>query len=341
MKKADFILKNQFQKINKIFIFSFVFLCLLSFDNSYGQFTPNGTNFLWTNKNVGIGINNPNAEAKLELNLGNDYHTKDSGLRITTPTAFVTDGPDDFTNKSIFEIQKDFGGNGLPSTMVTQFTVKDNGNVGIGIQNNNPLLNDERVVITDGRNNKIDLHVIGMGLFDGQNASALFGTNTGAKFGEWGIEYNNYGSVAGLNFWKPSGSNNFGNYFMFLTDNGKVSIGLDPNDATTYNGDYKLYVGSGIMTEKVKVALKNTSNWADYVFKADYSLMPLSKVETFISENGHLPNVPSAEEVVESGIDVAKMDAKLLEKIEELTLYVIELNKEIEKLKNENNNSKK
>jgi hypothetical protein len=120
---------------------------------------------------------------------------------------------------------------------------------------------------------------------------------------------------------------------MFLKDDGKVSIGLDPNDATTFNGDYKLYVKDGILTEHLKVTLRNSNNWADYVFKDDYSLLSLDKVDEFIEENGHLPNVPSAEEVVENGVDLLEMDVKLLEKVEELTLYLIEQKKEIDELK--------
>lgn len=96
---------------------------------------------------------------------------------------------------------------------------------------------------------------------------------------------------------------------------------------------YRLAVKDGIITEKLKVAVAGTADWADYVFADDYKLMPLEQVEKFVKENNHLPNVPSAVEVVESGIDVAKMDAKLLEKIEELTLYIIQQQKEINELK--------
>lgn len=109
---------------------------------------------------------------------------------------------------------------------------------------------------------------------------------------------------------------------------GKVLIGN-----VTVPGNYKLYVEQGILTERVKVALKSTSYWADYVFAPDYKLMPLSEVEAFVKEHRHLPNVPSAEEVVKDGIDVATMDAKLLEKIEELTLYMLQLKQENEALK--------
>jgi len=119
---------------------------------------------------------------------------------------------------------------------------------------------------------------------------------------------------------------------MEIWSDGRVKIGTTPMP-----GGYKLFVEEGILTEKVKVAIKSTTDWSDYVFATDYDLMPLSEVEAFTKENNHLPNVPSAKEMVENGLDVASMDAKLLEKIEELTLYLIEQKKEIEKLKTEVN----
>jgi|GEM_PF-4227925 hypothetical protein len=113
----------------------------------------------------------------------------------------------------------------------------------------------------------------------------------------------------------------------------RVTIGLQ-NTTTIPNG-YRLYVAEGILTERVKVAIQNSSNWADYVFQPDYQLRPLSEVAQFIEQNGHLPGVPSAQEVAQQGIDVAAMDAKLLEKIEELTLYLLQMKKENEDLRKE------
>jgi hypothetical protein len=97
---------------------------------------------------------------------------------------------------------------------------------------------------------------------------------------------------------------------------------------------YNLLVKGGILTEKVKVALVTTTDWADYVFEDSYSLMPLPEVETFTKVNKHLPNVPSAEEMITNGLDVGQTSKMFMEKIEELTLYIIQLNKEIEILKN-------
>jgi len=112
-------------------------------------------------------------------------------------------------------------------------------------------------------------------------------------------------------------------------------------NVSTANKNYKLYVEKGILTEKVKVAVKNSNQWADYVFEENYDLMSIEELEDYVSENKHLPNVPSAKEVVKEGIDMAQMDATLLEKIEEFTLYVIQQQKEIKEVKDEMFNSKK
>jgi len=115
---------------------------------------------------------------------------------------------------------------------------------------------------------------------------------------------------------------------MSIDHDGKVAIG---SDLTTPDG-YRLFVEDGILTEKIQVAIKNTSNWSDFVFADDYELKGLGEVEQFISENKHLPGVPSANAMVSEGLNVAKMDALLLQKVEELTLYMIELEKKVEML---------
>ena len=81
-----------------------------------------------------------------------------------------------------------------------------------------------------------------------------------------------------------------------------------------------------------KEIIVTTSNWADYVFKPNYKLTPLSELELKIKELGHLPGIPSKEEVKQNGVSINEIQVKMLEKIEELTLYMIELQKENEKL---------
>jgi hypothetical protein len=93
---------------------------------------------------------------------------------------------------------------------------------------------------------------------------------------------------------------------------------------------YKLAVNGKIISTGVKV--EHVVNWFDFVFENTYVLQPLSEVETFIQENKHLPGIPSAKEVETNGYELQEMDGLLLEKIENLYLYIIELNKQIELL---------
>jgi hypothetical protein len=110
---------------------------------------------------------------------------------------------------------------------------------------------------------------------------------------------------------------------------GRVKIG----DVQTQYDGYKLYVEQGILTEKVKVAVKDSKDWYDNVFAPDYQLLSLQKLEKFIQDNRHLPDVPSTEEVMANGLDLGKMNATLLKKVEELTLYVISMKKELDETK--------
>ena len=108
---------------------------------------------------------------------------------------------------------------------------------------------------------------------------------------------------------------------MMIDANGNVGIG------TTSPGIYKLAVNGSIRAKEIKVE----TGWADYVFKEDYDLPTLQEVEKHIKEKGHLINIPSAEEVEENGIQLGEMNMKLLEKIEELTLYLIDLQNKTDK----------
>jgi hypothetical protein len=122
---------------------------------------------------------------------------------------------------------------------------------------------------------------------------------------------------------------------MRINDNGVVRIGrgLTINTNLPLTGDTRVLVDGRIVSTNVTVAL--VSNWPDYVFEKNYKLKPLAEVEQYINQNGHLPNVPSAAEVKKDGIDVATMNIKLMEKVEELTLYLINQQKQIDALKKE------
>jgi len=100
----------------------------------------------------------------------------------------------------------------------------------------------------------------------------------------------------------------------------------------------KITSGGEFWARKIKVT---QTEWPDYVFDSSYKLLPLFQVEHFINLNGHLPDVPSEKDVVNGGLDVGDNQAVLLRKIEELTLYMIQVNKDVEKLKLENTILKK
>ena len=85
----------------------------------------------------------------------------------------------------------------------------------------------------------------------------------------------------------------------------------------------------------VKVAVQATADWSDFVFDKDYKLPTFKQLEDSITQNKHLPGIPGATEVCNNGLDLGKMDALLLQKIEELSLYVLELKKENQKQEKE------
>lgn len=126
-----------------------------------------------------------------------------------------------------------------------------------------------------------------------------------------------------ISFGKRLESNGVYTELMKILGNGSVGIGT--SDPKTY----KLAVnGSGIFTLVKVTAAANP--WPDYVFHNTYKLRPLSEVEQYIQQNNHLPEVPSATEIENNGLDLGGNQAVLLKKIEELTLYAIEQNKKLE-----------
>jgi hypothetical protein len=132
------------------------------------------------------------------------------------------------------------------------------------------------------------------------------------------------------------GSLNVTNQLNVMTINGNGGVGI----GTDNPGVYKLAVNGNIHTKEVKVDL---IDWSDFVFESNYKLPTLKEVEEHINEKGHLKDIPSAKDVEENGIFLGEMDAKLLQKIEELMLYTIKQqkqidfqNKKIDKLEREN-----
>jgi hypothetical protein len=150
----------------------------------------------------------------------------------------------------------------------------------------------------------------------------------------------------------PTYASNFRFIDLSSTENGKVlqvngtgiGIGYDPPawssaDQLYVNGNvgigttdpkgYKLAVNGSVVANSITVKVYP---WADYVFKKEYQLPSLANVKTYIDQNHHLPEIPSEAEIAKNGLNLGEMNKLLMKKVEELTLYLIEQNKRIEKL---------
>jgi hypothetical protein len=154
---------------------------------------------------------------------------------------------------------------------------------------------------------------------------------------------NTYSSASGL-FIKAGDINMNTNLLLlragFNTDqlivkgNGKIGMG------TTFTGtlpsdfnNFRLFVKDGIRTERIKVDVASSNGWADYVFTSQFKLKSLYEVEKYINTHKHLPDVPSASQLEKEGMDLGEMHKIQMQKIEELTLYLIQIKKENDELK--------
>jgi hypothetical protein len=154
------------------------------------------------------------------------------------------------------------------------------------------------------------------------------GTYDGKSFGNYSLGW--YGdsenSGAPMAYFSGFGGIKFfaqGQPRMTVAPNGNVGIG------TTTPGSFKLAVNGKIWTQEVNVQMSNPG--PDYVFEKNYDLLSLTELETFINQNKHLPEVPSAKEMEKDGLNLKEMNLILLKKVEELTLHLIEQRKVIEK----------
>jgi hypothetical protein len=253
-----------------------------------------------SNGNVGIGTTTPQSL----LSVGNNHGIKLSiGNSSWANTSIIstnwTEGIGDFTDVLV-----------PGSTGNSAFIrLKSNGNVGIG--ESDPLA-------------KLHIHgriMLSHGVIQ-RGGTPI--TNTG----DLGL----YSHLPGR--WIRIVSNN--SPIRFFTDIDNEGIGSDAKMSIESNGNVgigitnpknKLSVDGTIWAKKVKVTLADAADW---VFEDDYELKSLEKVEDFINQNKHLPDIPSADEFRENDMNVAEMNNKLLQKIEELTLYLIEQNKKVE-----------
>lgn len=208
-----------------------------------------------------------------------------------------------------------------------------NGNVGIGLFN--PPTDVPQARLDLGQYNGVKQLVYGgagnSGYFWG------FGVNLGHSANEASIFIGGAtGSCCGAeNFSVISADQSawpYSTYTNRLTVNsrtGNVGIGtLNIND-----GNYKLFVETGIRTRKIVV---DQLGWPDYVFRPGYNRLSLDSVESYIRAHQHLPDLTPADSVEKNGLNLGDTQAELTKKVEELTLYILDLKKEIDLLKQEN-----
>ncbi|MCL6218464.1 tail fiber protein [Zunongwangia pacifica] len=214
----------------------------------------------------------------------------------------------------------------LRTNATNRFHISSNGLVGIGTispESNMHLIGSSGFKWEYSENSNQAKFLLGYGSSTANPALKFYRwTGTNATFYPAHIEMSQTGGVGHLDF-------NVGSYSelgseslttaMSIFQGGNIGIG------TFTTGSHKLAVEGSIGAREIKV---EASGWSDFVFENDYNLRTLEEVEEHIVEKGHLPEIPNEAEVTENGINLGEMDAKLLQKIEELTLYLIEQNKQ-------------
>lgn len=317
---------------------------LMVFDNSTGSFwfytgttwsqlsgggpssewATSGANIYNTNTgNVGIGLTNPTYKLHISKSSPN------IGLFDAGKNHFSGSITGDSTNLIISAYKKLVGGNNESGNLILQqstsgFPGSVAGNVGIGVDD--PA---EKLAINGS-----------VGLFNGSTLYGRISNNTGdflinAKTGVFQGSQPNH-LILQYSSGLPVLAGNIG--IGILNPQAKLHIGSNVMIGTGNPASgYALSVNGKIISEELKVQLK--ANWPDYVFSKNYNLKPLDELRSFIELNNHLPNIPPASFMEKNGIEVGEMQRKVVEKIEELTLYILQLEKEIKELKLKMNRS--
>ena len=301
----------------------FITIILLS-ANLFGQ-----TNVFPDSGSVGIGTHTPSSAFDLHimgsnanLFLQNTDASKWSYIRFKGSGSYYWDLAQ-YGNNDYFEIRPQ-GASGNYRTIF-----KQNGNVGFGTVS--PSARIHAVTLSSGSND-----VNNAAIFESTGGNGIVtirskgSGNFAALYGSLGTDL--VGAIdfrpttGDLSFWTNElGGTGWSHRMTIQNSNGYVGIG-------TSNPQALLAVNGNIRAKEIKVE----TGWSDFVFHDDYKLPTLQEVEKHIEEKGHLKDIPSAKEVAENGIFLGEMDSKLLQKIEELTLYTIQQEKKIKKLQEEN-----
>lgn len=332
-------------------------LCL----GASAQFVTPSAGTTYTKDNVGVGTSSPSS--KLQINSSFGYtggtYTGTAALKVDwfTPSYYVPGITG--TPPNIIEINSNSSFGATPTMQLNAF-----GQLGLGMIPGSHLLSVEgssllkgtlqvgNIALPSGSKMVLDGDLsltktspsawrnikahsssgalqlaANTGSTDGA-AIEMYGNATLGRAGEIRLISYGVGADGGIQFMNFNPITTTWSNSMRILNNGQVYIG-NQKPIGSFN-DYKLGVDGDVVCKRVVV---QTASWADFVFAPDYKLPTLPEVEQYILANKHLPNVPTTTQVTEKGIDLGEMNKILLQKVEELTLYMIELKKENEAIK--------
>ncbi len=338
----------------RLIFFTFVIL-FLSAPVAYGQWTYPNSSTISTVDKVGIGLNNPSRKLHVQGALIDPHilFELESGSNLGSLMRIRSSKFNDNWDVGIsaFTLTATQGFSAIPTLDLNRFVIKNNdqerlsinatGNVGIGIGypqqklhvNGNLRVEDRKIFLGSKQSlyadNNARVHITsnntgitGLRLIDklGRRHGELYGSSGGKYFGllDGDGQWSYFAAKDNYTAFRINNSEKFR-----INKNGQLLIGT-----TSAPGAYMLAIKGQMIAEGMRI--RTHSNWADYVFEADYPLLPLEELEAQIKLQKHLPGIPSAKEVATEGIDLGEMQTKLLEKVEELTLYLIEQNKLIQ-----------
>jgi len=240
--------------------------------------------------------------------------------------------PGDATGKMVLGTRRYYNKLGAGSQWYfgNDLVIDGGGNVGVGTLNPRAKI-DVASYVNDGLLGSVLGRLVegddtGSGTFIGVRG---FGTQSEFNGKSFAIEHSFYGETnSSINFYR--GNARTGGYLTFSTNSNYETMRIDPNGNVgigTATPNEKLAVNGKIRAKEIKV---EPTGWSDYVFEDDYKIASLGEIEKYIKVNKHLPEVPTAKEVAFNGVELGEMNRLLLKKVEELTLHLIEKEKQLD-----------